>query len=447
MWMKRPQFSHFTSQYPELVGNYNKILQEGEKFLHVASEQMLLDGAVQITPKEFFRAATVPLNAIFSTSDHAAKILKEHFSDRLRSISLKKLTLLSVTLAVAFLGAYLIIGFYLSLRKTVDVLKEVAGKMINGELTSAVPLESQDELGEVVRYFNQVALALQESVLKLRDQREELKWSNELLEKSLEEQRAAEEALRQAWKNDSAIAAEIQRVLLLGTPPENIPGAELSFFSIPSLAVDGDFYDFYPHSADLFDLVIADVMGKGVPAALIAAAAKAAILRALNRPVGSGEIPPLEVVVARVDQELSPQLETLFSFITLTFARFDFQKKTVTQINRGHPPLLHLPASRSDFVSYPATGGPIGIPVPNVAEPVIIPFESGDLFFFFSDGVVEPRTAAGEMFGMERLQEILLRERTKLPRKIISSVRSAAQEFADLEHFPDDFTAILIKIR
>ena len=85
------------------------------------------------------------------------------------------------------------------------------------------------------------------------------------------------EQLAQAHQREVEIGARIQQTLLLGQPPVDMPGAQIAALTIPSQPVDGDFYDFFQYNAQCLDIIVGDVMGKGVPAALLGAAIKSAL--------------------------------------------------------------------------------------------------------------------------------------------------------------------------
>ena len=89
--------------------------------------------------------------------------------------------------------------------------------------------------------------------------------------------------LAHAHQREVEIGAKIQQTLLLGQLPHDVEGARAAALTLPSQHVDGDFYDFFRHSAHCFDIMVGDVMGKGVAAALLGAALKSSFPRALSR--------------------------------------------------------------------------------------------------------------------------------------------------------------------
>jgi len=133
-------------------------------------------------------------------------------------------------------------------------------------------------------------------------------------------------SLKKAREHEIYIASKIQRTLLLGEPPRDINGIQIAQLTIPSQKVDGDFYDFFKLDNQCFDLVVGDVMGKGIPAALLGAAIKSHFLRVLNeliRLTDKKEFPDPEKIISSVHSSMIDQLEDLETFVTLCYARFD----------------------------------------------------------------------------------------------------------------------------
>ena len=151
--------------------------------------------------------------------------------------------------------------------------------------------------------------------------------------------------LARARESEINTAARIQQTLLLGQPPKKIQGLRLHQETIASQKVDGDFIDFVRLSEPTLDIVIGDVMGKGIPAALVGAALKSQLLRALNKlsqPGDTPEIPEPERIVSVVQADMIQQLEDLETFVTLCYARFDQSRSVVQFVDCGHTRTIHF---------------------------------------------------------------------------------------------------------
>jgi sigma-B regulation protein RsbU (phosphoserine phosphatase) len=260
---------------------------------------------------------------------------------------------------------------------------------------------------------------------------------------------ASLEELAQARHREVEIGARIQQTLLLGQSPQDIPGLQVAALTLPSQQIDGDFYDFFRHNDRCLDVIVGDVMGKGVPAALFGAAIKSHFLRALSRllsAAGRGDLPEPEEIVTAVHGEVTGQFIGLDSFATLCYTRFDREQRRATFVDCGHTKTIHFQQRTGRCETLQGESMPLGISEREVYAQVSRPFEAGDLFFFYSDGVTEARNAAGEFFGFDRLEETIRANSTLTPAEIIDSVRRAVVVFSHAETFRDDLTCVAVKI-
>ena len=261
--------------------------------------------------------------------------------------------------------------------------------------------------------------------------------------------RASLEELAQARHREAETGAKIQQTLLLGQPPRDLPGARVAALTIPSQQIDGDFYDFFRHSDHCLDVVVGDVMGKGVPAALLGAAIKSHFLRALSQLSASldqGKLPAPEEIVTVVHTDVTRQFIGLESFVTLCYARFDLESRQVAFVDCGHTKTVHFQCRRGICETLRSRNIPLGFSEREIYQQVAVPFEAGDMFFFYSDGVTEARNETGEFFGEDRLLELIRAHGGLEPEALIDKVRSAVVAFAQAETFADDVTCVAVKI-
>jgi serine phosphatase RsbU (regulator of sigma subunit)/anti-sigma regulatory factor (Ser/Thr protein kinase) len=192
------------------------------------------------------------------------------------------------------------------------------------------------------------------------------------------------------------IAGSIQRSLLLKELPQ-LPGFELAALCRSAHQVGGDFYDVLKLSEDTALLVIADVMGKGVLAAMFAA-----ILRAVLRATPELNHQPA-ALLARVNQLLFDELSGVDMFITAQLAFVDARTRKLVVGSAGHCPLLV--ADGSGVKSLSPEGMPLGILPDTVftSETVDLPAHCGVMLY--TDGLTEAMDAAGERYGQDRLTE------------------------------------------
>lgn len=260
--------------------------------------------------------------------------------------------------------------------------------------------------------------------------------------------RQAREALEQARAQEAAIAAEIQQSLLFGRLPSCPASLSMDVISIPSMEVDGDFYDFFPIREHVYDLVIGDVMGKGTPAALIGAAARIAFLRSLSRLLARDgkRLPEPEALLGMVHGELAGRLAKLYAFVTLVFARLNMHQKTLRIVNCGHPPVLVFRQAEGRFFTVESAYPPLGIGGGLDYECTSISMCEGDIVVFLSDGVTEARNPGGEMFGLDRLKDVIRLGAPLTATEIVASIRDAVQRFVGPRGLEDDFTCLVVRL-
>jgi sigma-B regulation protein RsbU (phosphoserine phosphatase) len=198
-------------------------------------------------------------------------------------------------------------------------------------------------------------------------------------------------------KRDLEIAREIQTWLVPSQPPE-VPGADIAFATRPQNSVAGDYYDaFYPdpENRERLVVVIADVAGKSVPAALLMATLQAS-LRTI-----AGEGVPVAELVTRLNRYASAYSLDGRRFTTAVLAEYDPDSRRLTYVNAGHnaPILRHANGTLEKL----ETGGlPLGIKVDASYETASLELKPGDALILFTDGVVEAFNESGEEFGNER---------------------------------------------
>ena len=258
------------------------------------------------------------------------------------------------------------------------------------------------------------------------------------------------EELRRAREREVAISSRIQQTLLLGSPPADLPGIEFAAFTVPSQQVDGDFYDFIRCGDTCVDILLGDVMGKGIPAALLGAAAKSHFLRAhgsLLYERGCDGLPEPEAVIGRVSRYIADDLIKLESFITLCYARLDTTCRTLRFIDCGHTKTVHYRAADGSCALLNGVNMPLGFIRDDAYAAVDVRFNRGDLFFFYSDGLTEARSPDGEFFGEERVMDIIAQNAGLAIDEINRMIFYAVTAFVGSQAFNDDMTCVLVAIR
>jgi serine phosphatase RsbU (regulator of sigma subunit)/anti-sigma regulatory factor (Ser/Thr protein kinase) len=192
------------------------------------------------------------------------------------------------------------------------------------------------------------------------------------------------------------IAKTIQRSLLPKTIPR-LSGYELAGFCESAHQVGGDFYDVIKINDDALLLIIADVMGKGIPAAMFAA-----ILRSLLRAVPEWMSQPA-ALLARVNRLLFEELSGVDMFITAQLVYVDSRNRRITAASAGHCPALLSADAEGNVKSISPEGLPLGILPDTSFANQTEPLPRNSRVLLYTDGLTEARNSAGEFFGQERL--------------------------------------------
>jgi len=259
---------------------------------------------------------------------------------------------------------------------------------------------------------------------------------NKQLEEIVKESEAKIE--RKKIEHELTIARNIQQSFLPAQSPD-IPGIDIAATSIPALQVGGDFYDFIPLSEDRLGLVIADVSGKGMPAALLMA-----LSCALIRVISLEEI-SIQKVIEKINQRIQ-EYATEGYFVTVFYAILDHAGKTLQYIRAGHnPPLLYRSGSDEIFF-LEGKGMGLGVLDEINVETKQIDLSSGDILVMFTDGVTEAINIKKEEFGVDRLSSLLRKHRNDNTQDVIKKIEQEIETFVAGEPQYDDITIMVLKV-
>jgi sigma-B regulation protein RsbU (phosphoserine phosphatase) len=232
-------------------------------------------------------------------------------------------------------------------------------------------------------------------------------------------------------------ARGIQQSFLPESPPK-IDGFELAALNLPARQVGGDFYDFIPVSSDKWGIVIADVSGKGVPAALFMALSKTLVRANVSDNITAAQA--IEKANYTISQEAKMGM-----FVTLFYAVLAPEKKRLQYVNAGHNPPFVIKRSSGDVTLLKASGIAMGVMDDAVLEEKEIILDPNDVVVFYTDGITEAVNAKNEQFGEKRLIETITRN-TDLPvNDLITRVKDEVFTFAQGQPQFDDFTLVLLK--
>jgi sigma-B regulation protein RsbU (phosphoserine phosphatase) len=239
-------------------------------------------------------------------------------------------------------------------------------------------------------------------------------------------------------ENQLEVAREVQASLLPKSPPE-IPGFETVAVNIPSIHVSGDYYDYIPLSGGRIGIVVADVAGKGVPAALTMASFCAALRTQLRHD------PDLPGAVTAVNAFLVDTLGAA-EYVTAFGASLNPEDGHLAYVNCGHNRPLLIRAD-GPAVELDVGGIILGHDADTEYRAGEARLSRGDLLALYTDGVVEAMDATGEQFGVERLDSLLQAGRARPVEDTAREIIQAARTFTGSEHFDDDVTLLLLRRR
>jgi phosphoserine phosphatase RsbU/P len=256
---------------------------------------------------------------------------------------------------------------------------------------------------------------------------------------AIENARLYEEIARQERRleRDLSLARELQVRLLPHARPK-LGHLDLAAKFVPARAIGGDLYDFIPYSLSRLGIVIGDVSGKGAPAAIYAALVSG-ILRS-HAPIEPG---PAEMLTA-VNLSLAERpIEA--QFVSLIYAVWDDQHRTLTVANSGLPRPIYVHGGQNEIVE--ATGLPLGLFDEADYDEFKFRMKPGDMFVFFSDGILDARNREGHLFGRGRVEKIVADCAKKSADCVVDSLFKAVAEFsAGVDAF-DDQTVVAIRVR
>lgn len=302
--------------------------------------------------------------------------------------------------------------FPLSGRMTHNLSRLTRGaeRLAHGDLDVRVPVRSNDEFGALARTFNRMGADLQENQRQLVHQ--------ERLKKELEMCRQIQDEMLPRGRS-------------------NFPFAEVRAVSIPAREVGGDFFNYFTLPNGDVAILMGDVSGKGVPAAMMMANLQAMLKARL----------PLEPDLARLATALDEEIEAgtpREAYVTLFMAVIDAKRQVLRYVNAGHN-TQYLMNGEEGTTSFVSSGRPLGLFSGGRYVQHECPLKAGDLLFLFTDGLTEAEDERGSEFGVTRLRELLEREQHGEPETILQRVEAEIHAYRGKAEPSDDATMLALR--
>jgi len=248
-----------------------------------------------------------------------------------------------------------------------------------------------------------------------------------------------QEALeRKRLENEIAVASEIQKMLL----PSHLPrfdDYEIFAFQQPSRYIGGDYYDFFPDTNHLF-FILADVAGKGTPAALLMANLQATFHNLVGKSRNNTDL--ISLINKHLYSVTPPD-----KYATLVWGELDTQHHQLNYVIAGHLPPLHFkPTGKSiEVTELSPSSIPVGLLPKFDFQEGSIQLGPSELLLFCSDGITEAQNKKNEMFETPRLINIVKRNINRQVDQIGNNILRKVREFADGGVYEDDITLLMIR--
>jgi len=323
-----------------------------------------------------------------------------------------------VALAAAWFGAKFIL-------RQVDGLVAATGRLASGDLGARAPvLGGRSEIELLARAFNSMAATLQARDRDLRIAEERTRVAE------------VELAVTHAHMD---IARQIQRSFLVENPL-TLAGMRVAGRCIPAAEVGGDYFGYFPRGGNGVDSFVGDVSGHGVGAALLMAEARTTFLAERLVAPSAGQI------LTKLNDLLHDDLDRAGQFITACCATFDAASRELSYANAGHPPALLLRSGEPRWTTLAADGMLLGFKKGAAFSEAKVKLHAGDIVVFYTDGITEAKNKAGDMFGVDRLAEVVSAHRAENPEEMIAKVLATLDGFAGGAQHEDDLTIVVMKL-
>lgn len=417
--------------FRDTVGN--NIVTDDNARLHGIADQILSgESGIAATDQAYYAYAPIegidwilgvyfPTSVITEKTDDITAVISENTSDTAQSI--QNSILLAITIFVAgfiiiVIGVYFISKVFADrVVQPLQILQKDVQMISKGNLEHRAKIIQDDEIGELANAFNNMSASLQEYIKNL---------SSVMAEK---ERIGAE----------LNVATQIQADMLPSIFPAFPEREEFDIYATmqPAKEVGGDFYDFFLIDDDHLAVVIADVSGKGVPAALFMVIAKTLLKNRAQ--MGDSPAKVLEVVNNQLCENNKAEM-----FVTVWFGVMQISTGKIVAANAGHEKPIIRKADGEFEIFKDKHGFVMGGMEGMKYKEYELEIEKGGCLFVYTDGVPEATSSDSELFGMERLVQVLNEEKDAPLPDILKSVKGSIDKFVkDAPQF-DDITMLAL---
>ncbi|MGE5358396.1 MAG: SpoIIE family protein phosphatase, partial [Bacteroidales bacterium] len=295
--------------------------------------------------------------------------------------------------------------------RNLSVLHTGVNQIAQGDLSARVPVRSSDEIGELASAFNRMA--------------EDLGANQKLI------------AERERLRGELELCRQIQNEML-PKQPLRLRFAEIKGVSIPAREVGGDFFNYFLMPKGEVGLLVGDVSGKGVGAALLMANVQATLRARL--PLDDN----LVHLVDTIDREVEENTPTSV-YLTLFVGVLDSTQQKLRYVNAGHNPQYVLRAG-GGLERLASDGLPVGMFAGHGYKEGAVSVNDGDMLFFYTDGITEVENESGDMFGSDRLEQLLQDHHTEGTDRLLARIEQELTSFRGHAEPFDDATMMVLRL-
>jgi sigma-B regulation protein RsbU (phosphoserine phosphatase) len=311
-------------------------------------------------------------------------------------------------IAIALAGMVPLSG---RLTRNLTDLQDGVGRIAQGDYSARVPVKSRDEIGRLAAAFNRMAADVEQHQHSAVEQ----------------------ERIRRELELGRQIQAE-----MLPHAPLHFGLTEVKGISVPAREVGGDFFNYFQLDSGLVALLVGDVSGKGVGAALLMANIQASLRTRFA--LGQG----LSAIAEAIDRDIEAHSPGPV-YATLFIAIFDPATRRMRYVNAGHNPQFVLPVN-GGLQKLSSTGLPVGMLAGHGYKEREVQLAPGDLLFFYTDGCVEMENEAGDMFGSDRLEALVAAAARGSAEQVLATVEGAITAFRGGRDLFDDATMMAVTV-
>ncbi len=346
----------------------------------------------------------VPKSVIMALPDETQKTFFAYLKDQILFAGA------ATFLTIVFLAAAALIGSYMITRSLLRITA-AAKKLSSGDFSVKLGLRTGDERDLMIQAFNEIGPKL-------------------------------EDHLRLHQSMD--LAMKVQQKLLPGKNPQ-IPGLDIAGKSIYCDETGGDYYDFLEFGGKndrKISIVVGDVSGHGISSALLMASARAFLRQRVSLPGTLGQI------ISDVNCQLARDVAEYNNFMTLFYLRIDCEQSTLEWVRAGHDPAIFYDPGPRTFEALDGQGIPLGVEESwRFQENRKTGLSPGQIIVMATDGVFEAQNVNGEMFGKDRVYDLISANAALSAKGILNILMDMLYRFAKGKNFEDDVTLVVIKIK